>query len=119
MCINLHHPLKMPSQLFPYIASLSCRMSSGGFPATLSAKSMARIPFSHYERSFAFVVGSTTYHCCFFIADFLSAKVARLHESDPCVDCYWVSTSDETGLFLSLLALAEGQSVLSWSRGRA
>jgi hypothetical protein len=75
------------------------------FDLKLSASGLGHIAASKSENDFSFVVGDERYDCPWFIANFVSRKVARLHEVDPSVRELSVETEDrehEFGTFLSL-----------------
>jgi hypothetical protein len=77
----------------------------------LSAKGLGNIPQSKAERDFTFVVGQVCYRCPFYVADFLSSAVCRLHEEDATVDKMNVNTEDPNHYFESFLGLGFGESV--------
>jgi hypothetical protein len=74
----------------------------------LTAAGLLHIATAKSENDFTFVVGRRTYSCPWFLADFLSPKVGRLHMLDPSVNRFEVQTLDPGRHFPEFLLLAQG-----------
>jgi hypothetical protein len=77
----------------------------------LSANGMTNIASSKKENDFTFVVGTEFYTCPWFVAVFLSPRIAHLHAIDPSVDEYVVETEDSAHQFNDFLRLGGGVSI--------
>jgi hypothetical protein len=75
----------------------------------LTSAALSQVPLDKYTTDFVFVVGDREYSCSPIIADFLSRTVSTLHESDPTVQQYRVSTEDPGAYFADFLALGRGR----------
>jgi hypothetical protein len=78
------------------------------FQARLSGSGLGHLPFEKYSHDFEFVVGSQSYPCPSFLADFLSPRIARVHSSETTFSRYIVETGDSDCLFPSFLRLGTG-----------
>jgi hypothetical protein len=74
----------------------------------LSADGFRHFPQSEPVTEFHFVLGNKTYECAWFVADFVSPRIARLHAVDPSIDQYFVETIDSHNQFQSFLELGRG-----------
>jgi hypothetical protein len=72
---------------------------------------MANIAASKKENNFTFIVGATRYDCPWFVADFISPRVGRLHAADPTMQEFVIGTSDAHGDFRDFLSLGRGSAV--------
>jgi hypothetical protein len=78
---------------------------------TLSMKGMMNITSSRAENDFTFIVGEHRHRCPWFIADFLSPKIGRLHSIDPCMNEMIIETADRSNAFSAFLALGRGSRI--------
>jgi hypothetical protein len=78
--------------------------------AALTSRGLGHISNTAYPRDFEFIVGPNRFLCHSFIADFLSPKLARVHECDPTFLSYRVKTADPDHLFEKFLSLGYGGS---------
>jgi hypothetical protein len=78
---------------------------------TLSTKGMMNIAISRAENDFTFIVGEHRHSCPWFVADFLSPKVGRLHSIDPCLNEIIIDTIDYNDEFGALLTLGRGSKI--------
>jgi hypothetical protein len=63
------------------------------------------------QNDFDFIVGGSHHRCPSFVADFLSPKIARLHNADPTIDNFVISASDRHGDFDSFVSLGRGDGI--------
>ncbi|OHS97224.1 hypothetical protein TRFO_36574 [Tritrichomonas foetus] len=77
---------------------------------SLSTRGFQNLHYSKYTDLFEFIVYKKVYKCCRFVADFLSAKAARLHFSDPTATELILSTKSK-GDFNTVIDLAYGNSL--------
>jgi hypothetical protein len=80
---------------------------------------MANIARSKRENDFALVVGNTRCDCRWFVADFLSPRVAHLHANDPSVFEIVISISDPQGQFGNFVSLGLGNEIRLTSGNRS
>jgi hypothetical protein len=73
--------------------------------AKLSANGMRNIAISRVENDFNFVVGDNRYSCPWFVAAFLSPKIAQLHALDPSICEFYLETKDHKHEFEKFLSL--------------
>jgi hypothetical protein len=66
---------------------------------------MTNSAFSRAENDFKLIIGEHRHSCPWFVADFLSPKVGRLHSIDPCINEITVETIDYNEEFSPFLAL--------------
>jgi hypothetical protein len=85
----------------------------------LTGKGMANIAMSKTENDFTFIVGNKRYDCPWFVADFLSPRVGRLHTNDPSVCELALGTSDSAGQFGDLISLGRGCDISLTSGNRS
>jgi hypothetical protein len=78
---------------------------------SLSVKGLANIPEYRNRNDFCFVVGDRHYPCPWYVADFLSPLICRLHASDPSIDHFIVETRDDDEHFDELLRLGRGAAI--------
>jgi hypothetical protein len=55
-------------------------------PLRLSAKGLLNVAANKTTKDSTFIIGDDRYECAWFVADFLSPKVSRLHAADPSID---------------------------------
>jgi hypothetical protein len=65
-----------------------------------------------YSNDFTFLVGTSSYCCPSFVADFLSPHISKLRSVDPTIHEFVIETADPHDDFLSFLALGAGYTVL-------
>jgi hypothetical protein len=82
-----------------------------GTKVKLTASGMANIATSKTENDFSFLVGDTAYSCPWFVANFLSPRVAHLHSIDPSVDQFVIKTDDPDHQFKEILSFGRGLAV--------
>jgi hypothetical protein len=78
--------------------------------AKLSANGMRNVAISKVESDFDFGVGDNRYSCPWFVAAFLSPKIAQLHALDPSICEFHVETKDHKQEFDKFLSLGCGLS---------
>jgi hypothetical protein len=71
---------------------------------------MRNIAISKVENDFDFVVGDNRYSCPWFVAAFLSTKIAQLHALDPSICEFHLETKDHKQKFEKFLSLGCGLS---------
>jgi hypothetical protein len=74
----------------------------------LSANGMANISPLKSEQDFTFIVGDNAYKCPWFVADFLSPWIGRLHAVDPSISELVIETEDPGHQFEAFLCLGQG-----------
>jgi hypothetical protein len=74
----------------------------------LSTKGLGNLPTTDVDDMFHFIVGYETYDCPFYVAAFLSPKVARLRSLDKTQDELAITTPDDKHSFASFLSLGRG-----------
>jgi hypothetical protein len=77
----------------------------------LSGNGMANIPRSKMVNDFEFIVGGRHYACPWFIADFISPTVGRLHSFDPTVNEFYIDITDSENQFCDFLSLGFGSTL--------
>jgi hypothetical protein len=77
----------------------------------LSATGLANIAESKVENDFTFIVGNESYSCPWFVADFLSPRIAHLHVSDPSINEIEMKTEDPDNQFKQFLSFGRGSQV--------
>jgi hypothetical protein len=77
----------------------------------LSASGMSNIPSSKLENDFTFRVGTTSYGCPWFVADFLSPRIGDIHSKFPSQTELRIETEDPEHQFTNVLSLGRGESV--------
>jgi hypothetical protein len=99
------------------IASL---MKGTQLAVSLSARGLANIPYGEEKNDFEFIVGNGEfrYRCSWFVADFLSPRIAALHAVDNTICSYEVATKDSSGEFGKFLLLGRGKSICIDSTNR-
>jgi hypothetical protein len=78
------------------------------FGVRLGASGLNNIAASKAENDFSFIVGDRTYSCPWFVADFISPRIAHLHEVDASVNEFLVTTEDCENEFSTFLGLGRG-----------
>jgi hypothetical protein len=63
--------------------------------AKLSADGVRNITISRIENEFDLIAGDNRYSCPWFVATFLSPKIAQLHALDPSICEFHVETKDD------------------------
>jgi hypothetical protein len=82
----------------------------------LSSLGLANIRKDEYENDFTFYVGSKTYECPTFMAEFLSPRVSQHRYSDPTIRTFHVHINDPDSVFAAFLSLGDG-SILNVNEG--
>jgi hypothetical protein len=77
----------------------------------LSARGLANIRTPDEINDFEFVVGDAHYRCPWFIAHFLSPRIAQLRSSDITINELIIDTKDPKREFPGLLSLGRGGSI--------
>jgi hypothetical protein len=72
---------------------------------------MANIAPCKTENDFTFVVGNDSYKCAWFVADFLSPRIARLHLTDSTVNEFEIVSDDCEHQFEEFVSFGRGASV--------
>jgi hypothetical protein len=78
---------------------------------TLSSPGLANVQESQAAKSFEFRVNGFSYYCSPFVADFLSPRISRLHETDSTISLYEVQTADPEQKFADFLSFGRGRDV--------
>jgi hypothetical protein len=78
---------------------------------TLSSQGLANVQESQSPKSFEFRVNGFSYYCSPFVADFLSPRISRLHETDSTISLYEVQTADPEQKFADFLSFGRGRDV--------
>jgi hypothetical protein len=79
---------------------------------------MANIAASKAENDFTFSVGGESYNCPWFVADFLSPRIGKLHSLDPTMNEFVIETEDPGHDFETFLRLGRGLEVEVNERNR-
>jgi hypothetical protein len=79
---------------------------------SLSACGLANIPGTDELNDFVFIVGGSRYRCPWFVADFLSPRVARCHGADFTLREFVITTKDPRDEFGKFMSLGRGSSIL-------
>jgi hypothetical protein len=82
-----------------------------GFEVMLTMKGMANLPSSKIVNDFEFIVGNSCHRCPWFIADFISPTVGRLHSFDPSASEFYLDIDDPGHHFAEFLSLGFGSSI--------
>jgi hypothetical protein len=77
----------------------------------ISAVGLKNIPIHDDLNDFEFIVGSHSYRCPKYIADFLSPKIGRFHKTDLSLDHYVVEICDDQAHFENFLSIGRGCSL--------
>jgi hypothetical protein len=77
----------------------------------LSTQGLRNIESGDEVKDFDFVVGKVHHHCPWFIAEFLSPRIAELRRSDNTICEFFIETADPRGEFCRFLSLGEGESI--------
>jgi hypothetical protein len=86
-------------------------MSKSSRALLLSTRGLENIRKREEINDFEFIVGESRYRCPWFIAEFLSPRVARLRCVDDTICEYSVETKDDEGNFGNFVLLGHGASV--------
>jgi hypothetical protein len=78
----------------------------------LSARGLANIQEKEEYNDFEFVVGESHYRCPWFIADFLSPRIAQLHSIDNTIGSFVINTKDAKSEFSKFLLLGRGDEIV-------
>ncbi|KAK8865341.1 hypothetical protein M9Y10_010882 [Tritrichomonas musculus] len=73
----------------------------------LKTKSILKVPLEQYD-SFHFIVNDKEFKTTRIIADLLSPKICQIHQCDPTIDCFTITTQNE-GDFSTILKLINFQ----------
>jgi hypothetical protein len=95
-------------------------MTKDQFAVSLSARGLANIQYGEEMNDFEFIVagGESRYRCPWFVADFLSPRIAALHAVDNTIYSYEVMTKDQHNEFEKFLSLGRGKSIIIDSMNR-
>jgi hypothetical protein len=85
----------------------------------LTGYGMGNIAKSKKENDFVFIVGDTRYECPWFVADFLSPRIGRLHSIDPTLCEFVICTKDLHDQFNDFISLGDGCEILLTSTNRS
>jgi hypothetical protein len=77
----------------------------------LTANGMANIPSAKIQNDFEFVVGGHRYGCPWFVADFISPAVARLHALDTSLSEFCIEIDGPHEQFNQWLSLGFGSTI--------
>jgi hypothetical protein len=77
----------------------------------ISGSGLANIPASKLQNDFNFIVGELRYSCPWFMADFLSPVIRRLHLEDSSVSEFIIDTVGNHHQFSEFLSLGRGLSI--------
>jgi hypothetical protein len=80
---------------------------------------MRNIATSKTKNDFTFIVGDRRYDCPWFVADFLSPRIGRLHGSDPAFRELAIGTANPGGDFGDFVSLGRGPGVSLTSVNRS
>ena len=75
----------------------------------LQASSVFHLPFQNYEKDFIFFVNKEIFNTSRIFADLLSPKISKLHQIDPTISSYSITTKSR-GNFNTILSLMTFQS---------
>jgi hypothetical protein len=94
------------------IGSLGAKtMRSSATKLKLSGSGMANLALSKSGNDFTFSVGQHSYKCPWFVADFLSPRIGRLHSTDPTLNEFVIQTEDPEHQFEQFLLIGAGGSI--------
>jgi hypothetical protein len=79
---------------------------------SLSANGLANITYRDEINDFEFIVGEDRYQCPWFIAHFLSHRIAAIHEIDNTICSFRVETLDVEGEFRKIISLCRGETIM-------
>jgi hypothetical protein len=85
---------------------------------SLSAQGLANIQGREDINDFGFIVGRAHYHCSWFVAEFLSARIAQQHSVGSTIREFVVHAKDPGGEFAQFLSLGRGGSISITARNR-
>jgi hypothetical protein len=91
--------------------SSTCRRAITDFELTLSSTGLSNLAAPKLRNDFTFIVGEDSHKCPWFVADFLSPKIAQLHFTDSSIDEFVIETEDTEKQFGEFLAFGRGSSV--------
>jgi hypothetical protein len=77
----------------------------------LSARGLENVPVGDWSDDFTFIVGDHRYRCPSSVAQFLSARVSKLHLIDATISELRLEVEDRGELFGSVLEAAKGNSI--------
>jgi hypothetical protein len=72
---------------------------------------LKNIPKLEIRNNFNFIVGNSHYKCPYYIADFISPAVSRLHVLNPPLSEFYIETSDAHGRFEDIISIGYGESL--------
>jgi hypothetical protein len=72
---------------------------------------MASIAALRKEQDLTFIVGTDYYFCPWFVADFISPRVSRLHATDPTLNQFLIETIDPDHHFNDFISLGSGSEI--------
>jgi hypothetical protein len=79
---------------------------------SLTSHGLGALPSNLYTNDFTFIVGPHHYPCPLVVADFLSPRLCRLHQTDCSIREYELNLDDSAGYFAGFLSLARGATVV-------
>jgi hypothetical protein len=77
----------------------------------LSARGLANIQEKGEYNDFEFIVGESRYRCPWFIADFLSPRIAQLYSIDNTIRSFIIGTKDTKNEFTTFRSLGHGDEI--------
>jgi hypothetical protein len=80
---------------------------------------LKNIPRPSYRNDFTFLAGECAYSCPWYVAAILSTRIRRLHEVDPTISEFVVTTTDPGGQFEKFLSLGFGETFTITDANRA
>jgi hypothetical protein len=72
---------------------------------------LKNIPALEIRNDFEFILGNSHYPCPYYIADFLSPLIGRLHGADPTLSEFFIETADLNGRFKDIIAIGYGETI--------
>jgi hypothetical protein len=86
-------------------------MSTTPRQVALSARGLSHIQYGDDMNDFEFIVGDEHYRCPWFIASFLSSRIAKLRSVDNTICQFLIGTKDQGNEFSRFLSLGQGERV--------
>jgi hypothetical protein len=79
---------------------------------------LRNIPKLEIRNDFTFI-GDSHYKCPYYVADFLSPDISRLHTSNPELSEFYIETSDAHGRFEDIISVGSGESLTLYDSERS
>jgi hypothetical protein len=80
-------------------------------PFTLSTAGLSMLPIAKYPNDFIFIIDGNEFQCSSVVADFLSPRIARLHNLDPSLNYYEFANASDGNALQTILKLAQGHAI--------